>query len=134
MPQKQAVLDFMQGYAEAFHSFEPARIAPFYATPMTLIGKDGVQLIVDLESMAPSIDAVKQMLDAKGYARSEEPRFSVRLLDDNLAMVSSRWRRLDAQGNAIQDFGALYVLHRQNGGWKIRSAVLHRPETMLDLN
>ena len=57
----------------------------------------------------------------------------MRLLDAQLALVGSEWRRLDGQGEAIQHFGTTYLLHAGEAGWKIRSAVLHRPEAMREL-
>ena len=133
MPDQDSVLTFMTAYAEAFHSFEPQRVAPFYDFPLTMANNDGVQVISNPEALAGAVAGVKQLLDARGYARSDPPLFSVRPLDARLVLVGSEWRRLDGAGKAIQHFGTTYLLHAGEAGWKIRSAVLHRPEAMREL-
>ena len=132
MSNENEIRQFMVSYTDAFHSFDPARIAPFYTDTIMMMGNDGVRVIETETELEPMIDGLRRMLQSKGYARTEAPVFYVKSLDQQVAIVSCVWRRLDGEGNNLQQLGATYLLHAAHGRWKIASAALHGPDSVIE--
>ncbi len=116
-----------EDYMAAFESLELETVLPFYDSPLVLITSQGVTAMRDPDAVGSLLSGMIAQLRDAGYNRTDFRDRRIRLLDENLALVSGLAVRLDSQGAEIGRFGAVYTVRRNENGWRVASILMHDP-------
>ena len=115
-------------YFEVFNAKDIAGIVnSIYSTPVHVGGGSGHRVIADDEAAAENLAELYEMLDAQGWEESVIENVKTCLLSDSLALIDTRYSRIDRDGNAIPPAirTNLYVVQKIDGNWRIVSFYGH---------
>ena len=74
-----------------------------------------------------------ESLRARGYARSELHRATVKVLSAATALASVEWVRRKANNEELERLGGTYAFFKSKDGWKIVMVTVHPSTTVVDL-
>jgi ketosteroid isomerase-like protein len=123
--EEPVIVETYGDYFRAFQSLEVDRVLPYYHLPCLFVSPLGVSLVIAAQDGQALLGGMMKGLAARGYAWSEWADLVVKRLSDDLALLSTRVRRLKADGQALETFGATYTFRKTEGGWKIVVLLVH---------
>lgn len=114
-----SALEALHEYYKAFSTLEPSAIVSHYSEPSMTIAAQGVFSAANRAALADSLAPLVQSLRAKGYGRSEFVQPQVTMLGETDALVRGVAVRYRAAGSELERVPISYLMHRNEGGWKI---------------
>jgi ketosteroid isomerase-like protein len=126
---REAILAVLRGVEAAFSELDLAGWLSHFHSDFLLMAPDGVAALGSEAEAAALVQPLMEGLRARGYARSEMDRATVRLLSPTIALAAVEWSRFGADGEEIGRLGATYAFFKGDAGWKIVMVTVHPPET-----
>lgn len=128
-----AILDVLRGVEGAFSDMDlPRWLSHFHSSYLIMAPQGVIAPASESEALAilrPHIES----LQARGYARSELDRATVKLLSETTALAAVQWIRRKADEEELERVGATYALFKSEDGWKIVMVTVHSPAALLEL-
>jgi len=118
-------------YFAAFNAREADRIAnTIYSTPVHIGGGTGHRVLADPAAAVANLNDLYAQIDAQGWRESQILDLVVCVASPTLALVDTRYSRIDEQGVAIPPAirTVLYVLQKIDGDWRIVAFYSHDEE------
>jgi hypothetical protein len=115
-------------YFEVFNAKDISGIVnSIYSTPVHVGGGSGHRIIADEDAAIENLTGLYEMLDGQGWKESVIENVKTCLLSSSLALVDTRYSRIDREGNAIPPAirANLYVMQKIDGEWRIVSFYGH---------
>ena len=130
---EDAILAVLRGVEAAFSDTDLPRYLSFFHWPYLIMAPAGV---VALSSEGEALSLLRPQIEnlrARGYARSELSRVSVKLLSETTALATVEWIRLKANNEELERLGATYAFFQGERGWKIVMVTVYPPMTLAEL-
>jgi ketosteroid isomerase-like protein len=118
-------------YFEVFNAKDISGIvSSIYSTPVHVGGGSGHRVLADDAAATENLAGLYEMLDDQGWTESVIENVRTCLLSDSLALVDTRYSRIDRDGNAIPPAirTNLYVVQKIDGEWRIVSFYGHNAD------
>ncbi|MDH4109248.1 MAG: hypothetical protein OEW35_13095 [Gammaproteobacteria bacterium] len=118
----------LHGYFEAFNARQIDRIATeIYSTPVHVGGGATHRVLADADAAAANLADLYAAIDAQAWRESRILDLVVCIASRTLALVDTRYSRIDADGNPIPPAVRtnLYVLQKLEGAWRIVAFYAH---------
>ena len=109
-------------YFATFNHKDAQKVAnTIYSTPVHIGGGSGHRILADPESAVENLNNLYEQIEAQGWVESKISDLKICLASENLALVDTRYSRIDKAGNAIPPAirTTLYVLQKIDGNWRI---------------
>jgi ketosteroid isomerase-like protein len=109
-------------YFAVFNEKDIHKVANYiYSTPVHIGGGSGHRVLADPAAAVENLTGLYKQLDAQGWAESKIDNLEICLASDTLALVDTRYSRIDKEGNAMPPAirTTLYVLQKIDGDWKV---------------
>ena len=96
-------------------------VSQIYSTPVHIGGGSGHRVLADPEAAVENLLTLYKQLEAQGWAESKITDLKICLASDSLALVDTRYSRIDNEGNVMAPAvrTTLYVLQKIAGDWKV---------------
>jgi uncharacterized protein (TIGR02246 family) len=128
---KATVEQLFREYVAAFVAGDPRKIAAYYNEPTMLLGMGKVlSTRAEVETWVQTITTDFQ---SRGIADLHLDQLAVKLLGQNVALVSAISQRRAKDGAVVDTVAASYVLRRADTGWKIAALAAYPPADFLKL-
>jgi len=121
----------LREYFAAFNAREIDRIASeIYSTPVHIGGGDGHRVLVDPAAAEANLSELYAQIEAQGWQESRIHDLAVCVTSATLALVDTRYSRIDCNGDPIAPAirTVLYVLQKIDGDWRIVAFYSHDEE------
>jgi hypothetical protein len=122
-------------YFDTFNEKNIQKVAnEIYGTPVHIGGGDGHRVLENPDAAVANLTNLFGQIEAQGWVESRIENLKVCVASKTLALVDTRYSRLDQDGNAIPPAirTTLYVLQKIDGDWRIVAFYGHdnnmRPE------
>jgi hypothetical protein len=115
-------------YFDVFNAKDIQRIIDsIYSTPVHVGGGSGHRVLADDDAAIDNLTGLYEMLDGQGWKESVIENVRTCLLSSSLALVDTRYSRIDLDGNAIPPVirTNLYIVQKIDGEWRIVSFYGH---------
>ena len=91
------------------------------ATPGHIGGGSGHRVLADADAAVENLTSLYAQIEAQGWVESKIIDLKICLASESLALVDTRYSRIDNEGNAITPAirTTLYVLQKIDGDWRI---------------
>ena len=130
---QESILAVLRGVEAAFSDADLSRWLSFFHSTYMIMAPEGV--------IAPSSDnealtllrPQMETLRARGYARSELNRATVKVLSAATALASVEWVRRKANNEELERLGGTYAFFKSKDGWKIVMVTVHPSTTVVEL-
>ena len=130
---QELILAVLRDVETAFSDSDLRRWLSSFHSPYLIMASEGV--------ISPSSDEVAlalirpqiEKLRARGYARSELKRPTVKLLIPTTALAAVEWIRRKGNEEELERLGATYAFFKGDDGWKIVMVTVHAPSTLPQL-
>jgi ketosteroid isomerase-like protein len=109
-------------YFAVFNAKDVERIAhDIYSTPVQIGGGAGHRIYADPADAIENLNGLFERIEAQGWVESRIENLRVCVASDSLALVDTRYSRIDRDGNPIAPAirTTLYVLQRIDDDWRI---------------
>jgi len=109
-------------YFATFNEKDVHKIAnEIYSTPVHIGGGSGHSVLANPAAAAENLQSLYERIEPQGWVESKITDLKICLASDTLALVDTRYSRLDNQGNTIAPAirTTLYVLQKIGGDWKV---------------
>jgi hypothetical protein len=109
-------------YFAIFNEKDVHKVAnTIYSTPVHIGGGAGHQIFADPDSAIESLTNLYERIEAQGWVESKIHDLKICVASESLALVDTRYSRIDNEGNAIPPAirTTLYVLQKIDGDWRI---------------
>ena len=109
-------------YFAIFNEKDAQKVAnTIYSTPVHIGGGSGHRILSDPESAVANLDNLYEQIEAQGWVESKIHDLKICVASESLALVDTRYSRIDNDGNAIppEIRTTLYVLQKIDGDWRI---------------
>ena len=109
-------------YFEVFNAKDMEKVAnSIYSTPVHIGGGDGHRVLADPAAAVDNLTNLYQQIEAQGWQASVIDDLKVCTLSNTLALVDTRYSRMDKNGQPIPPAirTTLYVLQKLDGDWRI---------------
>lgn len=109
-------------YFEQFSLKNIDRIASeIYSTPVHIGGGTAHRVLESPEAAMANLRNLYEQIEAQGWVESRIHDLAVCVASPTLALVDTRYSRMDGDGNAIEPAirTTLYVLQKLSGDWRI---------------
>ena len=92
-----------------------------YSTPVHIGGGSGHRVLADADAAVENLTSLYAQIEAQGWVESKIHDLKICLASASLALVDTRYSRIDNEGNAIPPAirTTLYVLQKIDGNWRI---------------
>ena len=92
-----------------------------YSTPVHIGGGSGHRVLADPDMAVENLTNLYEQIEAQGWVESKISDLVICLASESLALVDTRYSRIDNEGNAIPPAirTTLYVLQKIAGDWRI---------------
>lgn len=132
MPQDEEwITEVFNGYVIAFQTLKPRLVASYCHVPCMFIGSQGTRVMTTASDVESLLSAMMAALKARGYARSDITDMKVSRMSDVSALVSVRRVRYRSDGSELERLGETYTLRNVDGAWKIVTALVHDPDSIV---
>jgi len=121
----------LREYFAAFNAREIDRIASeIYSTPVHIGGGEGHRVLADPAAAEANLAGLYDQIDAQGWHESRIHDLVVCVASPTLALVDTRYSRIDDNGDPIPPAirTVLYVLQKIDGAWRIVAFYSHNEE------
>ncbi len=115
----------LTAYVQAFASFVPDAVVPFYHVPCMFIAPGRVTLAPDVDTARAVATMLMEHARSQDYRRSEILKLETRMLAERLATLSGVFVRFDSHDREISRFGFAYTMSHDGDDWRIVVAVAH---------
>jgi len=115
-------------YFDVFNAKDiPGIINSIYSTPVHVGGGSGHRVLADDDAAVENLTGLYDMLDEQGWKESVIENVRTCLLSSRLALVDTRYSRIDQEGKAIPPAirTNLYIVQKIDGEWRIVSFYGH---------
>ncbi|OZH55693.1 hypothetical protein AFK68_02950 [Hydrocoleum sp. CS-953] len=126
--EKSKVAETIVEYNKAFAKLKPRILGPFYHYPSILITPETVVTIDNGLKLWLVFTKIVTDLKKQNYDRSETSPLNVKLLSDNLAVVSAVATRYTEDNQLLTNFGFTYTMRKVEDRWKIIVGTIHDVE------
>lgn len=109
-------------YFAVFNAKDAARVAnDIYATPVHVGGGSGHRVLADPAAAVENLTNLYEQIEAQGWQESVIENLKICVLSDTLALVDTRYSRIDHDGRPIPPAirTTLYVLQKTDDDWRI---------------
>jgi len=109
-------------YFATFNDKDAHKVAnQIYSTPVHIGGGSGHRVLVDPDAAVENLKSLYEQIEAQGWVESKISDLKVCLASASLALVDTRFSRIDNEGNAIPPAirTTLYVLQKIDDDWRI---------------
>lgn len=109
-------------YFATFNEKDAHKVAnTIYSTPVHIGGGSGHRILADPESAVENLNNLYEQIEAQGWVESKIIDLKICLASESLALVDTRYSRINNEGNAIPPAirTTLYVLQKIDGEWRI---------------
>jgi len=92
-----------------------------YSTPVHIGGGSGHRVLADPDAAVENLMNLYVQIEAQGWVESKIHDLKICVASESLALVDTRYSRIDNAGNAIPPAirTTLYVLQKIDGDWRI---------------
>jgi len=109
-------------YFATFNEKDVHKVAnTIYSTPVHIGGGSGHRVLIDPDAAVDNLTNLYEQIEAQGWVESKISDLKICLASESLALVDTRYSRIDSEGNAIppEIRTTLYVLQKIDGAWRI---------------
>lgn len=109
-------------YFATFNDKDIQKVANYiYSTPVHIGGGAGHRVLATPDAAVENLTGLYKQLDAQGWVESRISDLKICVASETLALVDTRYSRLDKEGNVIPPAirTTLYVLQKIEGDWRI---------------
>ena len=109
-------------YFATFNDKDAQKVAnTIYSTPVHIGGGSGHRILADPESAVENLNNLYEQIEAQGWVESNISDLKICLASESLALVDTRYSRIDKAGNAILPAirTTLFVLQKIDDDWRI---------------
>ena len=109
-------------YFATFNEKDAHKVAnTIYSTPVHIGGGSGHRVLFDPDTAVENLTNLYEQIEAQGWVESKISDLVICLASESLALVDTRYSRIDNEGNAIPPAirTTLYVLQKIDGDWRI---------------
>ena len=109
-------------YFATFNDKDVQKVAnTIYSTPVHIGGGSGHRVLADPDTAVENLTNLYEQIEAQGWVESKISDLVICLASESLALVDTRYSRIDNEGNAIPPAirTTLYVLQKIDGDWRI---------------
>ena len=109
-------------YFATFNEKDVHKVAnTIYSTPVHIGGGSGHRVLSDPDTAIENLTNLYEQIEAQGWVESKISDLKICLASESLALVDTRYSRIDNEGNAIppEIRTTLYVLQKIDGDWRI---------------
>ncbi len=126
MPDETSqVIETIAEYNKAFAKLQPGILGPYYHYPSILITPETAVTIGNGLKLWIVFTKIISDLKKQNYGRSETSPLQVKLLSDNLAVVSAVATRYTKDNQFLTSFGFTYTMRKVDNRWKIIVGTIH---------
>lgn len=127
------ILAVLRGVEAAFSDTDLRGYLSFFHSSYLIMAPEGVIAPASENEALALLRPQIENLRARGYARSELNRVTVKLLSASTALAAVEWIRRKANKEELERLGATYAFFKGENGWKIVMVTVHSPATLLEL-
>ena len=109
-------------YFETFNAKDMRKVAnEIYSTPVHIGGGDGHRVLENPDAAVANLTNLFVQIEAQGWVESRIENLKICVASPTLALVDTRYSRIDKEGNAIPPAirTTLYVLQKIEGDWRV---------------
>lgn len=109
-------------YFTTFNEKDIEKVANFiYSTPVHIGGGAGHRVLATPDAAVENLTGLYKQLEAQGWAESKISDLKICVASDTLALVDTRYSRIDKEGNVMPPAvrTTLYVLQKIEGDWRV---------------
>lgn len=109
-------------YFATFNEKDAQKVAnTIYSTPVHIGGGSGHRILADPDAAVENLTSLYEQIEAQGWVESKISDLKICLASESLALVDTRYSRIDKAGNAIPPVirTTLYVLQKIDDDWRI---------------
>ncbi len=109
-------------YFATFNEKDAHKVAnTIYSTPVHIGGGSAHRILSDPDTAVENLTNLYEQIEAQGWVESKISDLVICLASESLALVDTRYSRIDNEGNAIPPAirTTLYVLQKIDGDWRI---------------
>ena len=109
-------------YFEVFNAKDIEKIANvIYSTPVHIGGGASHRVLATPEAAVDNLNNLYPQIEAQGWKESVIENLQTCVLSDSLALVDTRYSRMDQEGNPIPPAirTTMYVVQKIDGNWRI---------------
>jgi hypothetical protein len=129
----ELILVVLRDIEAAFSDGDLRRWLSLFHSPFLIMAPEGVIALSSDEEALALIRPQMENLRARGYARSELNRPTVKLLSPTTALAAVEWVRRKGNEEELERLGATYAFFKGDDGWKIVMVTVHSPSTLPEL-
>lgn len=127
------VLAVLREVEAAFSDTDLPRYLSLFHSPYVIMAPAGVIAPSSEDEALALLRPQIENLRARGYARSELNRATVKLLSATTALATVEWIRFKANNEELERLGATYAFFKGEHGWKIVMVTVYPPTTLVEL-
>jgi hypothetical protein len=109
-------------YFATFNEKDIQKVANYiYSTPVHVGGGAGHRVLATPDAAVENLTGLYKQLDTQGWVESRISDLEICVASETLALVDTRYSRIDKEGNAIPPAirTTLYVLQKIEGDWRV---------------
>jgi hypothetical protein len=125
--EEAPILAVLQEVEAAFSEKDLPRYLSLFHSPYVIMSPAGVIAPSSDDEALTLLRPQMENLRARGYARSELNRATVKLLSATTALATVEWVRFKANNEALERLGATYAFFKGDRGWKIVMVTVYPP-------
>jgi ketosteroid isomerase-like protein len=132
--EKAAVERTFREYMVAFSAGDPKAIATYYQEPTMLVFpvvSRTLQTNADTEAW---LGELRGAMKSRGVADVVIEELNVKMLGENIALLSSTYRRRAQDGSPLENGASSYFLRKSDNRWKIAAVAAHPPADLIKLD
>ena len=133
--EKTAVEQVYRDYVAAFSADDdPRKAAAYCLEPTMLVGPRLVRVLNSTTETEKWIVEIRSSMRSRGVADVVIDQLNVKLLGQNIALLSATYRRRAKDGAVLDTAAGSYILRKSDQGWKIATVTPHPPEDFIKLD
>ncbi len=130
---EHSILAVLQGVEAAFSDADLPRYLSFFHSSFLIVAPAGVFAPSSEDAALSLLRPQIRDLRARGYAKSELDRTTVKLLSATTALAAVQWIRYKINKEELERLGATYAFFKGEHGWKIVMVTVYPPATLVEL-
>jgi hypothetical protein len=123
--QLEQVRKTIEEYNKAFSKLKPSILFAFYHYPSILITQETAVSINNKLKLWIVFTKIVADLKKQNYGKSQTSPLNIKLLSDNLAVVSAVATRYTKDNQLLTSFGFTYTMRKVEDHWKIIVGTIH---------